>query len=167
MNAARAIVLILMGVLLLKVCTLPAGNVAVVVAVLYSVVAVTLVKRIEMGKYIFVLFSILCVIYLIIFKIPRHELILTVTGLLLSYELIEFFFRYTIPVGDEEKRQILIHRHALYLVVVFSVVLGSSFGALFLFERVAFRFSESIYVNALIFSAVFFAVLFLLRYAST
>lgn len=167
MNAARVLTLIIMGVLLLKMCTLPVRNIVVFTAVLYSVVAVTLVKRIELGKYFFVMFSILCMVYLVIFRLPRHWLILTVTGLLLSYELLEFFFRHTVPVGDEESHQILIRRHAVYLVVMFSIVLGSSFGVLFLFERVAFRFSESIYVNALIFSAVFFAVLYLLKYAST
>lgn len=167
MKAAGAVVVVVMGVLLVKDFTLPAKNFTILMAFLFCAVLITLYKRIEFGKYIFLLFSILSVIYLIISRVPRHWMIITVTGLLLSYELLEFFFRHSAPVGDEEKHQKLIRRHVLYLVAVFAVILGSSFGSLFLFERVAFRFSESIYVNALVFSLLFFAVLYLLRYVST
>jgi hypothetical protein len=53
----------------------------------------------------------------------------------------------------------------VYLTVVFTLITGLSFGVLFLFEKVTVQFSENIYINALIFSVVFFAVLYVLRYS--
>lgn len=155
-----------MGSLLVKAFLLPEKTIAVIMAVLYSAVVVTLVLKIELGKYGLPFFGILCVIYFVVFRVPRSWLLLTVTGLLLCYELLEFSFRHDVTVGDVELHKKLMRTHLVYLGAVFTFIAGASFGVLFLFERIAFRFSESIYVNALVFSVIFFAVLYLLRYAS-
>lgn len=134
--------------------------------ILFSCVLVALILKSELGKVFLLFFGIACLIYFITFQIPRPWLLLTVVGLLLCYELLEFSFRHDVPVGDEELHQKLMRNHLLYLAIVFSFVLGASFGTLFLFERIALRFSESIYINALVFSLIFFAVLYFLRYTS-
>jgi len=160
-------VLVVMGILLVKAFTLPITDIPVIMAFLCGGVVVTLVKNIEFGKIFFFFFALLGVICLVVYRIPRNWLILTVTALFLSYELLEFFFLHNTVVGDEEQHQTLMRRHALYLGVIFSAVMGLSFGVLFFFEKISFRFSESIYINALIFSVAFLAVLYILRYASS
>lgn len=138
----------------------------VIMAVLYAAGLISQIMKKEWAKFFLTMFGIIGVIDFIIYGVPRMWMIVTVTGLLLCYELLEVSFRHGVRVGDEEEHQALIQNHVVYLAVVFTVILSSSFGVLFLFERVAFRFSENIYANALVFSLVFFAVLYLLRYIS-
>ncbi|MBU7018851.1 MAG: hypothetical protein HXS44_15180 [Theionarchaea archaeon] len=156
--------LAIMTVLLVKAFTFSGRNIAVVMAVLYCIVVVTVILDIIEGKYVFPFFGIICVLDFVVFDVSRSWLILTVTGLLLSYELLEFSFFHNVEVGDEVQHQILIRRHLLYLAGVFILIVTLSFGVLFVFERISFQFSESIYMNALIFSVIFFAVIFALRY---
>ena len=156
--------LTIMTVLLVKAFTFSGRNIAGVMAVLYSIVVVTAILNIIEGKYAFPFFGIICVLDFVISDVSRSWLIITVTGLLLSYELLEFSFFHNVEVGDEEQHQTLIRRHLLYLTGVFILIVTLSFGVLFVFERISFQFSESIYMNALIFSVIFFAVVFVLRY---
>lgn len=155
----------IMTILLVRAFTLPEKGIAVVMAVFYSIIVVTLILKFSMGKYALPFFSLICVVDFVIARIPRHWLILTVTGLLLSYELLEFSFFHDVDTGNVELHQGLIRRHVVYLAVVFTLITGLSFGVLFLFERITVQFSENIYINALIFSVVFFAVLYVLRYS--
>jgi uncharacterized protein involved in response to NO len=135
--------------------------------ILYGIVVImTLIIKIDLGKYFLPFFAIFCVADFVISRMSRPWLIVTVTGLLLSYELLEFSFRHDILTGDEELHKKLIRNHAFYLVGIFSVILGASLGGLYVFERTAVLFSESFYMNALIFSSIFFAVLYILRYVS-
>ncbi|MBU7046317.1 MAG: hypothetical protein HXS54_07740 [Theionarchaea archaeon] len=154
----------IMTVLVVKAFTFSGRNIAVVMTILYSIVVVTAILNIIEGKYAFPFFGIICVLDFVVYDVSRSWLILTVTGLLLSYELLEFSFFHNVDVGDEEQHQIVIRRHLLYLTGVFILIVTLSFGVLFVFERISFQFSESIYMNALIFSVIFFAVIFVLRY---
>lgn len=156
--------LAIMTVLLVKAFTFSGRNIAGVMTILYSIVVVTAILNIIEGKYAFPFFGIICVLDFVVYDVSRSWLILTVTGLLLSYELLEFSFFHNVDVGDEEQHQIVIRRHLLYLTGVFILIVTLSFGVLFVFERISFQFSESIYMNALIFSVIFFAVIFVLRY---
>lgn len=155
-----------MSIFLVKAFTLPQLNAAMTMAVLYGIIVVALILKKEEGKYLLPFFGIVCVVDFLVSGVPRPWLILTVTGLLLCYELSEFSFRHDVQVGDEELHSQVMKTHAVYLAVMFSVIVAASFGTLFLFGRVGFRFSDSVYMNALIFSVIFFAVLYLLRYVS-
>ena len=135
--------------------------------ILYGIVVVmTFIIKIDLGKYFLPFFAIFCIADFVISRMSRPWLIVTVTGLLLSYELLEFSFRHDTRTGDEELHNKLIQNHALYLMWIFSIILGASLGVLYIFERTAVLFSESFYMNALIFSSIFFAVLYILRYVS-
>lgn len=158
--------IIILSVVLAEAFRLPGRDVTVAMAVLYAFGLICLIMKKEWAKFFLALFGIIGVVDFIIYRVPRLWMIATVTGLLLCYELLEVSFRHQVPVGDEEEHQALIHNHVVYLAVVFTVILSSSFGVLFLFERVALRFSENIYANALVFSLLFFAVLYLLRYVT-
>lgn len=162
----RIAAVVLMSVLVVKAFLLPGLAAAGLMAVLYGAVVVTLVLKIELGKYILPFFGIFCLVSFVVFRVSRPWLLLTITGLLLCYELLEFSFRHDAKVGNVELHKKLMRAHLVYLGVVFTLIVGLSFGVLFLFERIAFRFSESLYVNALVFSVIFFAVLYILRYAS-
>lgn len=156
--------LAIMTVLLVKSFTFSGRNIAGVMAILYSIVVVTVILNINEGKYAFPFFGIICVLDFVVFEVPRSWLIITVTGLLLSYELLEFSFFHNVDVGNEEQHQTLIRHHILYLTGTFILIITLSFGVLFVFERISFQFSDSIYMNALVFSVIFFAVIFVLRY---
>jgi hypothetical protein len=156
-----------MSSFLIKVFTLPQVTAAVVMAVLYSGVVYTLITKREFGKYFFPFFGIVCVVDFVISGIPREWMIVSIVGLLLCYELIEFTFLHDVTVGDEHLHRTLVKNHAAYLAVMFTTITAASFGTLFFFGRIGFRFSESVYINALIFSVLFLTVIYLLRYAST
>lgn len=144
----------------------PERDIAVICGGLYAILVVSAMKKSVIAKVSLFLLGSICIMDFLIYGVHASWLILSGAGLILSYELIEFMIRHDVCVPDEQLHASLMRAHGGYLIMMIVSVVGLSLGVLFIFERVTVMFTENLYMNIVLFSAVFFGVLYLLKYVS-
>jgi hypothetical protein len=162
----RVFLYVILALYVVRAVLLPGKDIALILGGLYLILVSLVMKKSMIAKGFLFLFGSICIIDFLIYGVQAPWLILFSAGLLLSYESIEFSIRHDIEVQDEHLHTALMRTHGRYLFTMVVSVVFLSLGALWFFERVTVYFSENLYVNILLFSAVFFGVLYLLKYTS-
>ncbi|MBU7033002.1 MAG: hypothetical protein HXS53_10755 [Theionarchaea archaeon] len=166
MTLARVCVYLIPALYVIRAFLFPERDIAVICGGLYAILVVSAMKKSVIAKISLFLFSSICLMDFLIYGVHASWLVLSGAGLILSYELIEFIIRHDVWVPDEQSHASLMKAHGRYLIMMIVSVVGLSLGVLFIFERMTVMFTENLYMNIVLFSAIFFGVLYLLRYVS-
>ncbi|MBU7042064.1 MAG: hypothetical protein HXS47_00630 [Theionarchaea archaeon] len=156
----------LLAVYVIQAWRSPWKDIAVILGCLSVVIVLSVMKNSGIARGLFFVFGIFFTINMLISGNSRPWLILYTTGLIVSYELVEYSLHHTVEVEDDQLHRVLMNTHARYLVVMTGSILGGSLGALWMFERVSIQPSENIYVNILLFCTLFFGILYALKYTT-
>jgi hypothetical protein len=142
---------------------LPWKDITVLLGGLSLVTVLSVMKSSGLARSSLFAFSIFYIIDLLISGMSRWELMVCAVGLILSYELIEYSLHHNVQVEDEHMHAALMKSHGWYLVKLIGSITLLSAGGLLVFERISVQISENIYVNIVVFCALFLGILYLLK----
>jgi hypothetical protein len=160
---SRTILSVILLIYVIQAFFLPWKDIAVLLGGLFMITVVLVIKSNEIAKISLFLFGIFYIIDLLISGVSRWTLIFCTIGLILSYELIEYSLHHDVQVEDDLLHSVLMTSHAWFLVKMTGSMIIFSWIALLIFERISVQVSENIYVNIVVFCALFLGILYLLK----
>lgn len=156
----------LLAVYVIQAWLSPWKDIAVVLGCLSVIIVLSVIKSSSIARGLFFVFGIFFTVNMLISGNSQSWLIMYTTGLIISYELVEYSLHHAVQAEDDQLHRVLMKAHARYLVVMTCSILGGSLGALWIFKRVSIQLSENIYVNILLFCTLFFGILYALKYTT-